>query len=92
MQRPGLRRGWCSELRFCPRCMSRGYHSVVHQFGGIHFCPVHDCCLENRCRCCGSSNEYLIKASLLDAPFKCQIGRKPSMAHDSSPSRLTKGP
>lgn len=71
MRRPGLRRGWCSELRFCSRCMSRGYHSVVHQFGGIHFCPVHDCCLENRCRCCGSSSEYLIKASLLDAPFKC---------------------
>jgi hypothetical protein len=71
LQRPELRRAWCSELRFCPRCMSRGYHSVVHQFGGVSHYPVHGCCLQTRCRSCGTSSEYLIKASVLDAPFKC---------------------
>lgn len=76
MQRPELRRAWCSELRFCPRCMSRGYHSVVHQFGAVRHCPVHGCCLENRCRNCGSTSEYLIKASVLDAPFRCPNCRR----------------
>ena len=76
MQRPELRRGWVSHLRFCPRCMSRGYHSVVHQFGGVRYCPVHDCCMENQCRSCGVASEYLIKASVLDAPFKCPNCRR----------------
>jgi hypothetical protein len=71
MVRPELRRGWCSHLRFCPRCMSRGYHSVVHQFESVPYCPVHGCRMENVCRSCGAIGEYLIKASVLDAPFKC---------------------
>lgn len=71
LQRPELRRGWCSQLRYCPRCMSRGYHSVVHQFGGVAYCPVHGCALPTRCRSCAATSEYLIKASVLDAPFKC---------------------
>ena len=87
MQRPELRRDWCSQLRFCPHCMSRGYHSVVHQFGCIPYCPVHGCCLQTRCRSCGSTSEYLIKASVLDATFKCPNCRRsygnspPSFVH-----------
>lgn len=76
MQGPQLRRGWCSQLRYCPRCMSRGYHSVVHQFGSVHYCPVHGCSLETMCRSCGATSEYLIKASVLDAPFKCPHCRR----------------
>ena len=78
MQGPQLRRGWCSQLRFCPRCMSRGYHSVVHQFGSVPYCPVHGCCLETRCRSCGAASEYFIKASVLDAPFRCPNCRRNS--------------
>lgn len=73
MQRPELRRDWCSQLRYCPRCMSRGYHSVVHQFGFVTYCPVHGCRLEAKCRSCGATSEYLLKASVLDAPFRCPI-------------------
>ena len=77
MQRPELRRDWCSQLRYCPRCMSRGYHSVVHQFGGVAYCPVHGCCLLTQCRSCGATSDYSIKASMLDAPFKCPNCRRP---------------
>lgn len=76
MHRPELRRGWCSELRICPRCMSRGYHGVVHQFGGILNCPVHGCRLETACRSCGATSEYIIKAEVLDAPFRCPNCRR----------------
>ena len=47
MQRPELGRDWYSQLRYCPRCMSRGYHSVAHQFGGVAYWPVHGCMLAN---------------------------------------------
>ena len=30
--------------------MSQGYNSVVHQFGGVAYCPVHGCCLHKRVR------------------------------------------
>ncbi|MBK7051968.1 MAG: TniQ family protein [Rhodoferax sp.] len=76
MQRPEMRRSWCSQLRFCPHCMSRGYHRVVHQFDGVGYCPVHGCCLQTRCRSCGSTSEYLIKASVLDATFKCPLATR----------------
>ena len=56
--------------------MSRGYHSVVHQFGGIAYCPMHGCCLETKCRSCGATSEYVIKASVLDAPYKCPNCRR----------------
>jgi hypothetical protein len=65
-----------SEFRYCPRCMSRGYHGVIHQSGGAHHCAVHGCPLESRCRSCGSSSEYFINAHVLDAPFRCPNCRR----------------
>ena len=76
IQGPQLRRGWCSQLRYCRRCMFRGYHSVVHQLGSVPYCPVHGCCLETMCRSCGGASDYLIKASVLDAPFRCPQCRR----------------
>ena len=69
--RPDCRRGWCSELRFCPRCVSRGYHGIVHQLGSQPHCPVHGCWLESVCRSCKSSSAYRLTAKLFDAPFRC---------------------
>jgi hypothetical protein len=76
LQGPQLRRRLCSQLRFCPRCMARGYRSVGHQFGSVPYCPVHGCCLATRCRSCGAASEYFIKASVLDAPFRCPYCRR----------------
>ena len=77
LQRPGWRRGWCPHLRFCPRCMSRGYHSVVHQFGCEPQCPIHGCWLDTECRGCGATSAYRIDARLLGAPFRCAQCRLP---------------
>ena len=74
---PGFHKLWWPQLRFCPRCMSRGYHGVIHQSGSSHYCAVHGCPLESHCRSCGSKSDYLINASVLDAPFKCPICRRP---------------
>lgn len=76
VQHPQWRRNWCAQLRFCPRCMSRGYHGVVHQFGSEPRCPVHKCWLETECHSCGATSAYRINASLLDAPFRCANCRR----------------
>ena len=80
-----------SALRFCCRCMAHGYHSVVHQFGYIASCPVHDCALATTCPGCGAASPYRLDARLLGAPFRCaQCGRpyaNTSFAHRKSLSQ-----
>jgi hypothetical protein len=74
---PGALRGGSSIFRHCPRCMSRGYHGVVHQLGRQSKCPVHGCPLATECRGCGTVSDYRIDARTLGAPFKCPQCRRP---------------
>lgn len=60
-----------SVLRYCVRCMARGYHSAVHQLDNVTRCPIHATLLESCCRNCGVASDYRIDARMLDAPFKC---------------------
>lgn len=73
---PIPRRAPSSVLRYCPRCMARGYHCVMHQFGNVLRCPVHAVPLETLCRGCGASSDYRIDAMILQSPFKCPHCRK----------------
>ena len=77
LHRPGWPRGWCSQLRFCPRCMARGYHSILHQYGSEPQCPLHGTWLESECAGCGAASAYHLDARLLDAPFRCAQCRRP---------------
>ena len=78
---------WCHDLRFCSRCMARGYHSVVHQFEGLQRCPIHKTVLETRCRSCGKATRYHLNAKLIDAPFGCaQCGSR----HSHGPTCICK--
>lgn len=40
-------------FRYCPPCLSRGCHCVVHQFETIRTCTLHKTALEIECRGCG---------------------------------------
>lgn len=66
-----------SRLRFCTKCMKLGYHGVMHQRASATCCPCHRDALEEHCRGCGTSVEYRINASLLNAPFRCAHCRRP---------------
>lgn len=77
MPRPGSQRLWCVDLKFCPRCMARGYHGVVHQLGAQSHCPVHGNRLQTACSCCGSASVYRLDALVLGAPFRCAHCRSP---------------
>ena len=69
---PAAHKNRCSGcLRFCRRCMARGYHSVVHQFDCVEVCPAHRFPLESACRQCGYEAPYLINVQLLEAPYRC---------------------
>jgi len=65
------------QLRHCPRCMTLGYHGVVHQFLGAMQCPAHGDWLEEGCRVCGHKSDYRLDAQLLGAPFQCALCRRP---------------
>jgi hypothetical protein len=77
MAHPDGQRRWCPVLRFCTRCMGRGYHGLVHQLHCESCCPVHGGPLLTECRGCGVSSAYRLDARLLDAPFKCMHCRRP---------------
>jgi hypothetical protein len=67
--RPG--RSGSAMLRYCPKCIRRTYHSVVHQFSYEQQCPAHRCLLREACPQCGAMNPYRIDAGTLDVPFGC---------------------
>lgn len=75
--RPGGSRSMSRYLRHCPRCMTLGYHGVVHQFLGAMQCPVHGDWLEEACRVCGHASAYRLDAQLLGAQFRCASCRRP---------------
>jgi hypothetical protein len=63
-------------LRYCPSCMSLGYHSVVHQRERYQRCPIHGVSLLATCRHCGEASAYRLDAQLLEAPFRCRHCRR----------------
>lgn len=47
------------KLKYCPICMKRGYHSILHQAKFLDECFIHNCKLIERCSCeTGFSLEY----------------------------------
>lgn len=59
-------------VRFCPKCLSRGYHGHPHQLLRLIRCPIHDLTLHASCQRCGRPSDYRLDAQLLDAPFRCR--------------------
>lgn len=75
----------CRFLRYCPSCMSLGYHSVVHQRERHDRCPIHCVPLLAACRHCGQPSAYWLDAQLLDAPFRCRYCRRYYTASSHAP-------
>jgi hypothetical protein len=58
-------------LRFCRKCLRRGYHGILHQLELLQLCPMHGEWLQTDCRHCGQPIAFHLNAHLLDAPFRC---------------------
>lgn len=63
-------------FRYCPKCLKRGYHGVLHQLEPLQQCPVHGSWLETECANCHQPSPYRLNARLLDAPFRCASCRQ----------------
>lgn len=60
-----------SGLRFCPKCLAKGFHSPLHHLPFLEECPIHRCALLNACPKCARSIRYSAPAA--DA-FCCPCG------------------
>jgi len=61
-------------LRYCPECISKGYHSPIHQLLYIARCPLHGIELEDLCPRCAKSLPYSFDSKILENPFGCKCG------------------
>ena len=60
----------CGHLRYCPDCLSIGYHSMVFQHWALGSCPLHGVRLLERCPNC--SEPIKITGALISRdPFAC---------------------
>ncbi len=64
-------------LRFCSTCLRRGFHSTLHQFLFLRFCPIHDELLTERCQTCGFgpvAYDISSVAALFSSQVNCCFG------------------
>jgi len=85
-----VRNGLIGMPRFCTRCLSSGFHSVIHQLAGLDKCPMHGVRLRTSCPACGQA--FGDPARLHAQGFACAHCRVQVLrdADDLLPSERTK--
>jgi len=66
----------CEYFRYCIPCVSRGYHGVLHQLVSVGVCPAHRLPILTTCRHCGYEAPYVVRAELLETPYRCANCRR----------------
>ncbi|MDB0543488.1 hypothetical protein LBW62_19855 [Ralstonia solanacearum] len=60
-----------TELRYCPKCLERGFHAAWFQWQFIERCPVHGSRLRGGCRKCAAVIPYALDSSMAMHPLSC---------------------
>jgi len=61
-----------NQLRYCPDCVSTGFHSAIHQLLFVSHCPIHHIPLVTRCPRCGAvSPRYTLTSLTYRTSKKC---------------------
>lgn len=68
-----------SRLRYCPKCLNAGYHSIVYQHVGVARCPLHDIRLQDTCPNCHAEIVPTF-ATCINHPYECSICSTPFAA------------
>jgi len=63
-------------LKWCPKCIKKGYHSWFHQFSLVKNCPIDHEYLKNSCPQCLNEIPFLLSDKGLSDPFTCKCGYK----------------
>jgi len=60
-----------NHLRFCPECVTKGYHTQLFQCTYIQKCPIHHVNLSDTCPNCNRYISYELKENALKYPYGC---------------------
>lgn len=72
--RNGERIYFSKHLVFCTKCLSKGYHSLFHQFVLLDYCPIHMIGLKEVCPECNRKIPYILSDEYTKSPFQCICG------------------
>ena len=64
-------------LRFCPRCLEDGFHSLYHQIEGLEMCPRHFEPLRLTCAHCQATVPLSLCKASFAGPFCCPKCQRP---------------
>ena len=64
------------DFRYCPRCVSEGVHSPIHQVPANRDCLWHGVELEKGCPTCGIRVSFTLDHDLARSPNRCVNGHK----------------
>lgn len=67
---------YSSKLKYCPACISYGYHSLFHQLSFIDRCLIHDIDLIDKCPSCSGDISYKYYLKSNQHGYKCTCGNK----------------
>lgn len=59
------------DMRFCPKCLERGYHTAIFQLRTVTVCPEHRCELISGCPQCGGEMPTVLTGKVFRSPFTC---------------------
>ena len=72
---PIFRKAIEDDLRYCPICLSNGFHTPMFQAKWVHTCPVHKVPLQTHCEYCGKTKPYRLERQTLSSLFGCNCNR-----------------
>lgn len=58
-------------LRYCPQCLTRGFHAILHQCLLLNRCPIHYERLQATCPQCRRKIAYRLNSSAASHPYAC---------------------
>lgn len=58
-------------LRWCPECLSNGFHAAVHQIDYLGTCPIHGTRMLTKCPKCHAQQPYQLNRASFEKPFSC---------------------
>lgn len=61
----------CQTLRYCPICISKGFHSVIHQMLFLNQCPFHRVELKETCPNCNQPISMHFNPRDFKTPYSC---------------------
>lgn len=74
----------CKQLRYCPSCISKGYHFAFHQLSWLANCPIHGAPIKDQCSCSKKVRYALIRSRRptrqLCACGSLSLGQSPSLS------------